>query len=405
MTELRFQFEVFEGPLDLLLHLVRKEEVDIYEVDMVKIADQFCEYVELMKRFDLNVAGEFIVMASTLMYIKSKELLPVDQQVVVEDEDEDDDPRWDLIRQLVEYRKFKDAADDFKRMEWEREQSFLRQGAKPKVPALPPEKAKPASIFDLVGAVNDILKRFDESEKKREEDTRNIIADQWTVSQKIELIRKLIEEKEDVLFTELFEDAESRQEVVVTFLAVLELVKLKVLVCVQGERFGQIELAQRTEADDLPDLPEDSNEVEEVEPDFEPESVGFNAAHVEVQESEALPSKTAGLDLPGSGDGEVLTMEVGELAHKEGEPITFEIPDEDEPEEPFDDPNLRELPLTSDIPLGQVEPKEEEAAKRLAKTVASAWISELNLSDPTRDRMVAGALLVVVTVLLALIVF
>lgn len=98
-------------------------------------------------------------------------------------------------------------------------------------------------------------------------------------------------------------------------------------------------------------------------------------------------------------------MEVGELAHKEGEPITFEIPDEDEPKEPFDDPNLRELPLTSDIPLGQVEPKEEEAAKRLAKTVASAWISELNLSYPTRDRMVAGALLVVVTVLLALIVF
>ena len=90
MTELRFQFEVFEGPLDLLLHLVRKEEVDIYEVDMVKIADQFCEYVELMKRFDLHLAGEFIVMASTLMYIKSKELLPVDQQVVVEDEDEDD---------------------------------------------------------------------------------------------------------------------------------------------------------------------------------------------------------------------------------------------------------------------------------------------------------------------------
>ena len=75
MTELRFQFEVFEGPLDLLLHLVRKEEVDIYEVDMVKIADQFCEYVELMKRFDLHMAGEFIVMASTLMYIKSKELL------------------------------------------------------------------------------------------------------------------------------------------------------------------------------------------------------------------------------------------------------------------------------------------------------------------------------------------
>ena len=192
---------------------------------------------------------------------------------------------------------------------------------------------------------------------------------------------------------------------VVTFLAVLELVKLKVLVCGQGERFGQIELAQRTEADDLPNLPEDSDEVEEVEPDFEPESVGFNAAHVEVEEAEALPSKTAGLELPGSGDGEVLTMEVGELAHKEGEPITFEIPDEDELDEPFDDPNLRELPLTSDIPLGQAEHKEEETAKRLAKSVAPAWTSELNLSQPTRDRFVAVALLVVVTVLLALIVF
>ena len=112
MSELRYHFEVFEGPLDLLLHLVRKEEVDIYEVDMVRLADQFCEYIDLMKQFDLNLAGEFIVMASTLMYIKSKELLPVDQQVLSE-EDEAEDPRWDLIRQLVEYRKFKDAADDF----------------------------------------------------------------------------------------------------------------------------------------------------------------------------------------------------------------------------------------------------------------------------------------------------
>ena len=98
-------------------------------------------------------------------------------------------------------------------------------------------------------------------------------------------------------------------------------------------------------------------------------------------------------------------MEVGELAHKEGEPIAFEIPDEDELDEPFDDPNLRELPLTSDIPLGQAEPKEEETAKRLPKSVAPAWTSELNLSHPTRDRFVAVALLVVVTVLLALIVF
>jgi len=185
---------------------------------------------------------------------------------------------------------------------------------------------------------------------------------------------------------------------------VLELVKLKVLVCVQGERFGEIELAKRTEADELPDLPEGSDEVDEIEPDFEPESVGFNAAQTESDESEPLVSKTAGLEVPGSGDGEVLTMEVGELAHKEGEPITFELPEEDEPVE-HDDPNLRELPLASEVPLGQAGTEEGETTKCLAETGSSVWTSELNLSYPTKERMVAGALIIVVTVLLALIVF
>ena len=211
MRELRYQFEVFEGPLDLLLHLVRKEEVDIYEVDMVRLADQFCEYIDLMKQFDLNLAGEFIVMASTLMYIKSKELLPVDQQVLSE-EDEAEDPRWDLIRQLVEYRKFKDAADDFRRMEWEREQSFERQGAKPKVPPLPPQSIREASIFDLIGAVNQVLKRFEETEKQRAAKTGEIIADQWTVTEKIALIRGILSKRETIRFVELFESAGSRLE-------------------------------------------------------------------------------------------------------------------------------------------------------------------------------------------------
>src|SRR2546422_8865396 len=107
MAEYKVQFEVFEGPLDLLLYLVKKEEVDIYEVNLTKIATQFIEYIELMRQLDLEVAGEFLVMASTLMYIKSRELLPVDQQVEAEG-DEEEDPRWELIRQLVEYKKFKD---------------------------------------------------------------------------------------------------------------------------------------------------------------------------------------------------------------------------------------------------------------------------------------------------------
>ena len=393
MSELRYQFEVFEGPLDLLLHLVRKEEVDIYEVDMVRLADQFCEYIDLMKQFDLDLAGEFIVMASTLMYIKSKELLPVDQQVLSE-EDEEEDPRWDLIRQLVEYRKFKDAADDFRRMEWEREQSFERQGAKPKVPPLPPQAAMEASIFDLIGAVNQVLKRFEETEKQRAAKTGEIIADQWTVTEKIALIRGILLERETIRFVELFESAGSRLEVITTFLAVLELAKLKQLIAIQGERFGEIELAQ-------PQPGESRKSGKSTKPG-KPESVGFSAAHSETEgDDEALPgkaaAKTASLEVKAAEPVDALTMEVGELAHKSDEPLTFTPPDEPE-EEAYDDPNLRELPLATDAGLGQ--------ANRLAKrNHPKPWTAELNLDFPTRDRVIAAVILFMVTVLLCLVVF
>ena len=112
MADYKVKFEVFEGPMDLLLYLVKKEEVDIYEVNLTKLAREFIEYVDLMREFDIEIAGEFLVMASTLMYIKSKELLPVEQQVQGDDNDENEDPRWELIRKLVEYKKFKDAADN-----------------------------------------------------------------------------------------------------------------------------------------------------------------------------------------------------------------------------------------------------------------------------------------------------
>src|SRR5437899_4580686 len=121
MAEYKVQSEVFEGPLDLLLYLVKKEEVDIYQVNLTKIATQFIEYIELMRELDLEVAGEFLVMASTLMYIKSRELLPADQQVQAEGEEDEEDPRWELIRQLVEYKKFKDAGAQLQRREADQE--------------------------------------------------------------------------------------------------------------------------------------------------------------------------------------------------------------------------------------------------------------------------------------------
>src|SRR5947209_7352927 len=130
MSDYKVKFEVFEGPLDLLLYLIKKEEVDIYEVNLTKLASQFIEYIETMRLLDLEIAGEFLVMASTLMCIKSRELLPVDQQVQVEGEEEGEDPRWELIRQLVEYKKFKDAAPQLQVLEAHQENVFPRQPGK-----------------------------------------------------------------------------------------------------------------------------------------------------------------------------------------------------------------------------------------------------------------------------------
>src|ERR1043166_6093560 len=126
MSEYKVKFDVFEGPLDLLLYLIKKEEVDLYEVNLTKLATQFIEYIETMRLLDLEIAGEFVVMAATLMYIKSRELLPVDQQVQTEGEDEGEDPRWGLIRQLVEYKKFKDAASQLAVLEARQEDIFPR---------------------------------------------------------------------------------------------------------------------------------------------------------------------------------------------------------------------------------------------------------------------------------------
>ena len=246
MPEYKVQFEVFEGPLDLLLYLIKKEEVDIYAVNLTKLATQFIDYVELMRQFDLEVAGEFLVMASTLMYIKSRELLPVDQQAVVETEEEEgEDPRWELIRQLVEYKKFKDAAAQLQTLEARQENVYPRIPGKIEFEAEPGPTKPEVGIFDLLTAVNGILKRFTEKAAA----TREIYEDKWTVSEKIELVRNLISERGSVKFSELFEKAANRAEVVCTFLALLELIRLKQLACIQAEPFAEIEIGKAVPAE------------------------------------------------------------------------------------------------------------------------------------------------------------
>lgn len=236
MAEYRVQFEVFEGPLDLLLHLVKKQEVDIYQVNLTRIATEFVAYIEQMRELDLDVAGEFVVMAATLLYIKSRELLPADKQAVVDGEEPDDeDPRWELIRRLVEYKKFKDAAGQLQEREGAMELVYEHKPSRFDLPAEPDGPRTPVSVFDLVQAVSVILKRHSERS-----DIREIQADPHTVSDRIDYLRSLVASRPAFRFGELFDAAKTRSEVVVTFLAILELIRLKVLVATQAGEFEEI---------------------------------------------------------------------------------------------------------------------------------------------------------------------
>ena len=265
MAEYKVKFEVFEGPLDLLLYLIKKEEVDIYEVNLTGLATQFIEYIETMRLLDLEIAGEFVVMAATLMYIKSRELLPVDQQVQTEGEDEGEDPRWELIRQLVEYKKFKDAAAQLAVLEARQEDIFPRLPGK--MDFEPAEAPRPeVSLFDLLSAVNAVLKRFNQRE-----DLRDIFEDKWTVSEKIEFLMRAAGER-PMKFSELFAGVTSRSEVVVTFLALLELIRLKQLVAVQREPFGEIVICRSPQPSDSQIAAAEEGSPRSATPDLLPSS-------------------------------------------------------------------------------------------------------------------------------------
>src|ERR1700689_2816557 len=203
MAEYKVQFEVFEGPLDLLLYLIKQEEVDIYEVNLTKLATQFIAHIDLMREFDLEVAGEFLVMASTLMYIKSRELLPVDQQVVVEGDDEGEDPRWELIRQLVEYKKFKDAAAQLQVREAEQENIFPRLPGKLEFESAAPPPKPDVAVLDLLKAVNGVPPRL----QNLEGHPRGISEGKFTVREKNQSILKILAERGGVRVAELFESA------------------------------------------------------------------------------------------------------------------------------------------------------------------------------------------------------
>ena len=233
----KVKLDVFEGPLDLLLYLIKRDEVDIYDISIERITRQYLEYLDAFKLLNIELAGEFIVMAANLLYIKSRTLLPVDQQMAEEDAEEDD-PRWELIRQLIEYKKFKEAANQLREREAAQEGLYARVPAAPELAAAEPENllVDEVSIFDLIRAFQNVLKR----RAPKEEDLREIFEENFTVSDKIDHVLRLTNAGVSLRFEELFPERATRTEIVVTFLALLELIRMKQLRIRQDQHFSEI---------------------------------------------------------------------------------------------------------------------------------------------------------------------
>jgi segregation and condensation protein A len=246
----RVKLEIFEGPLDLLLFLIRKDEIEITDIPIAHITEQYLRYLELMQELDIAVAGEFLVMASTLIYIKSKMLLPPDPKIEGE-EDLNEDPRAELVERLLEYQKFKSAANMFY-SRYEIESAVYTRGA------LETDKTNPevaATVFDLLRVFNEILKR---AESKIE---MEIARDEVTMAEKLAQINALLDEHEEINVRELFELSRSKRELILTFLSILELVKEWKIYIIQRELFSDI-FARRRD-DPPPTLGNESTEAEQ----------------------------------------------------------------------------------------------------------------------------------------------
>ncbi|MDZ4732848.1 MAG: segregation/condensation protein A [Nitrospirota bacterium] len=234
-TELPYQVRIenFEGPLDLLLHLIKKSEINIYDIPIHLIAQQYLSYIEEMEDLNLTVAGEFLVMAATLLQIKSKMLLPADETAAADEED-GLDPRQELVRRLLEYKQFKDAArqlDEHERL-W---REIYNREQSPAVELDSDETLLDnVGLFDLVDALQGILAR--NPGKKFME----ILPDNLTVRERMNAILEMLEGQESVNFVELFDPSCHRLVIIVTFLALLELMRLRTARVFQAEHFGPI---------------------------------------------------------------------------------------------------------------------------------------------------------------------
>jgi segregation and condensation protein A len=258
---IRVHLPVFEGPLDLLLHLIQQNEIEITDIPIAKITRQYLETLELMRELDLEVAGEFLVMAATLMRIKARMLLPPPLTA----EEEEEDPRQGLVRQLLEYRRFKDASRELERLEGERRLRFDR-GAPAQLEDPEASELLPVSLFRLLDALKNVLARQVPAA------VHTIIAEPIRLEEAIALIETRLRERTRLLFEELLEPFVSRLEKITAFLGLLEMLKAGLIEAAQEELFGPIwvewrgEEAARDQSRDLPAAEAEEPEPEPVHP-------------------------------------------------------------------------------------------------------------------------------------------
>lgn len=229
------RIDKFEGPLDLLLHLIRKEEMDIYDIEIAQITAQYLAFIDAMKHLNLDVAGEYLVMAATLLHIKSRLLLPLSEEEAAAEEEVD--PRAELIRRLLEYQRYKDAALTFNALpQLERDVFLPVHSAGDESDDSAPE-LEPVGLFELVEVFRDLLR------KAPAEFVHEVTAEQLSVTERIQMILCALQERDRLPFATLLPPQVVRSEIIVMFLAMLELVKMKLVKIYQNSRCAEIWLS------------------------------------------------------------------------------------------------------------------------------------------------------------------
>ncbi|MBS4536234.1 segregation/condensation protein A [Clostridium sp. D2Q-14] len=235
--------ESFEGPFDLLYHLIEKEEVDIYDISIAKITEQYIDYLSLMEELDLEITSEFLIMAATLLEIKSKMLLPNTKIEGEQIEMEEADPREELIQRLIEYKKYKIAAEKFKKREEVHSKVFYK-------PREEIEIYNESDTINLEGLeLKDLIKAFDNIikkniNKKSSKEFHKIKREEITIDEAMNLIRNKLNLNKHVFFDELFENRVTRSNIISIFIGILELIKLKEIIIYQDNNFSNIKLRQ-----------------------------------------------------------------------------------------------------------------------------------------------------------------